>query len=190
MNTIAKAHNCGKEVPVCQGDIYQNVIYSYPTENEYIQFQFPYAIVVSQACDVIAMDNLFRKQSGKATKFMPSILLCPLYYTDAVKDGEYVKDFFQGLEFKLEEDILFNSKERSIIQKNWHYRFYEFNVQVETNEILPEVMVDFKHYFSLPISYLINNSQNRVCCLDGLYAEQITLKFAAFLSRVAIPDNE
>lgn len=190
MNTIAKAHNCKKEVPVCQGDIYQSVIYSYPTENEYIQFHFPYAIVISQACDVIAMDSLFRKKGGKATKFMPSVLLCPLYNAEEIKEGEYVKDFFQGLELEIEKDILFNSKERNVIQKNWHYRFYEFSVQAGTEEILPVVMVDFKHYFSLPISYLIKNPQNRICCLDNLYAEQITLKFAAFLSRVAIPDYE
>ena len=63
MATISKAVYSKLEDPICQGDIFQNVKYNYiDTEDEQsisvVEFEFPYAIVISQACDVIAMDDI------------------------------------------------------------------------------------------------------------------------------------
>ncbi len=57
----------------------------------------------------------------------------------------------------------------------------------DENVVLNDSIIDFKHYFSVPASYLVENRQNRVFRVDDLFAEQITLKFATYLSRVAIP---
>ena len=54
--------------------------------------------------------------------------------------------------------------------------------------VLENAILDFKHYFSLPMSYLLQHKEDRILHLDDIFAEQITLKFATYLSRVAIPD--
>ena len=189
MNSIVMGLECKPVDLLCQGDIFKDVTYGYMDGEEYIEFSFPYAIIISQACDVNFMDTVTRNREGKATKFMPSILLCPLYNAQEVKEGRYV-ELFSSLKINLKQEPVYNSKEYETIRKNWHYRFYQFDVKLKDEIILQDMMIDFKHYFSLPANILIDNIENRICRSDDLHAEQITLKFAVFLSRVAIPDNE
>ena len=65
---------------ICQGDIFQNVKYNYIDSEDdkgvnVVEFEFPMAIIVSQACDVIAMEEVAVQKAGKPAKFMPSILM-------------------------------------------------------------------------------------------------------------------
>ena len=60
-------------------------------------------------------------------------------------------------------------------------------VFAKINTILDNALIDFKHYFTVPASYLMKNRNKRAFHLEDIYAEQITLKFATYLSRVAIP---
>ena len=48
-------------------------------------------------------------------------------------------------------------------------------------------VIDFKHYFTVPMTYLIAHKKDRILHLDDLFAEQVTLKFSTYLARVAIP---
>ena len=187
MSNIVKGLECKPEDLLCQGDIFKEVNYGYMAGEEYIEFSFPYAVIISQACDVNFMDTIVRNKEGKATKFMPSILLCPVYNTQEVKDGKYV-ELFSDLKLNLIQEPVYNSKDQEVIRKNWHYRFYQFDIELKGDIILQDKTVDFKHYFSVPANILIENIGDRVCHIDDIFAEQFTLRFASFLCRVAIPD--
>ena len=129
------------------------------------------------------------RDGGKATKFMPSILMCPIYNKETAKQGNHIKEAFSVFDAELDSSsVLFNSQEYKVAEKNWHYRYHPFKVSVNGKVLVDESVIDFKHYFSVPMSYLINNRNNRLFQLDDLFAEQITLKFAAFLTRVPIPE--
>lgn len=179
---------------ICQGAIYRNVRYNYIESEDdesvnVIEYEFPLAIIVSQACDVISMEQLLLDKAGKATKFMPSILMCPIYNKETAKQGNHIKEAFSVFDAELDSSsVLFNSQEYKVAEKNWHYRYHPFKVSVNGKVLVDESVIDFKHYFSVPMSYLINNRNNRLFQLDDLFAEQITLKFAAFLTRVPIPE--
>ena len=71
--------------------------------------------------------------------------------------------------------------------KDWHYRFHSLTIETGAEKVLENAIVDFKHYFTVPISYLISHKKDRLLRLDDLFAEQITLKFSTYLARVAIP---
>lgn len=196
MSTISIAQQIELNTPISQGDIFKNIKYNYISgeDNEYvniIEYQFPLAVIISQACDVIAMENLVKNKKGKPTKFMPSILMCPIYDNSLAKKGDHIKDIFDELSLNFEQENTYQTDDYKVAKKDWHYRIHALTVAInkenQRENIIEDAIIDFKHYFTVPITYLINNKENRIFHLDNLFAEQITLKFSMYLSRVAIP---
>lgn len=60
-------------------------------------------------------------------------------------------------------------------------------VSSDTKDVIENAVIDFKHYFTVPMTYLIAHKKDRILHLDDLFAEQVTLKFSTYLARVAIP---
>ncbi len=76
MTTQSKTRECKRDDGISQGDIFQNIRYNYIDSDddnsiEIIEFIFPKAIIISQACDVDSMANMEANKTGKPTKFMP-----------------------------------------------------------------------------------------------------------------------
>lgn len=177
---------------ICQGDVFKNVRYNYIDAEDddnvdVVEYEFPLAIIVSQACDVIGMDDIFSTGRGKPTKFMPSILLCPIYNKTIAKKGDHLSDVFYELDISLINEDVYHKDDYKIAERDWHYRFHVLELALNETSVLSDAIIDFKHYFSVPISYLKKNIDNRLYHLDDIFSEQITLKFATYLSRVAIP---
>lgn len=192
MTTKASAKPCGEEDLLLQGDVFKDVKYMYVDSEDdekiyLIELEFPYAIIVSQACDVYFMSKLQKERGGKVTKYMPSILMCPIYNKALFKVAKHIKDIGIQQDLAIEIETLYNSNHEKIIENGAHYRFYTFDIQVDHCDVMSNAILDFKHSFSVPTSYLLSNISNRLFSLDTIFAEQITLKFATYLSRVAIP---
>lgn len=152
-----------------------------------VEYEFPLAIIISQACDVIAMESLVQSKSGKPAKFMPSILMCPIYEQNAAKSGQHVRDAFDQLSLNFVSENAFKGDDYKVAERDWHYRIHALTVEVGENTVIENAVIDFKHYFTVPMTYLVAHKNNRLLHLDDLFAEQITLKFATYLTRVAIP---
>lgn len=192
MSTTSKAFKSQLTDQICQGDIFQNVRYNYIDSEDdegvnVIEFEFPMAIIISQACDVIAMEDVVNNKSGKPAKFMPSILMCPIYDKSASKSGDHIKEDFSLLSLNIVEEPIYFKDDLKTADKDWHYRFHSLTIETGAEKVLENAIVDFKHYFTVPISYLISHKKDRLLHLDDLFAEQITLKFSTYLARVAIP---
>ena len=194
MSTISKVYECSVDENICQGDVFRNVKYRYidyedNEKVEMIEFTFPLAIIISQACDVLSMGEMIMNSKGKATKFMPSILMTPIYECSMAKNAKHLDEAFEYLKICKDdnEKALFTGKDLDVVRKDWHYRYHSFKAMKGEIVVLDDSIIEFKHYFSVPASYLVENRQNRFFRVDDLFAEQITLKFATYLSRVAIP---
>ena len=177
---------------VCQGDVFKNVKYNYIDAEDddsidVVEYEFPLAVVISQACDVIAMDRIITAGGGKPAKFMPAVLICPIYDKNVAKKGDHLVDVFNELNYSFNKEDVYHKNDYEIAERDWHYRFHALELTMNGSPVLSNAIIDFKHYFSVPISYLIKNKENRVYRLDDLFSEQLTLKFATYLSRVAIP---
>ena len=123
---------------------------------------------------------------------MPSILMCPIYDASIARKSEHLTKVFDTLSINKpdgESNVLLNSNEYKIVKNDWHYRYHALTVSIDSKVVLDNALIDFKHYFSIPASYLLNNRKDRLFSLDDLYSEQITLKFATYLSRVALPEE-
>lgn len=192
MSTTSKAYISKLSDLICQGDIFRNVKYSYidseDSENvNIVEYEFPLAIIISQACDVIAMEELAVEKHGKPTKFMPSILMCPIYEHNTAKSGQHIKDAFEQLSLTFDSENTYQGDDYKVAKRDWHYRIHALTVEANKNIVIENAIVDFKHYFTVPITYLITHKNDRILHLDDLFAEQITLKFSTYLTRVAIP---
>lgn len=173
---------------ICQGDVFTDVRYNYLDKEdndsaEVVEYTFPMAIIISQACDVDSISRMLEKSSGK--------LMCPIYDKEQAKGLAHLDKAFYELDINKErgkDEQLFTTKEYNVVEQDWHYRYHALTVtDKKGNIILENAVIDFKHYFTVPPSYLFQNRNQRIFHIDSLFAEQITLKFATFLSRVAIP---
>ena len=191
MATVCKTIQANVSDSILQGDIFKNVSYIYKTSesSEYIditEFEFPYIIVLSQACDISAMSKML-DEGGKTLKFMPSVLVAPIYDKETLKTGDALSEIINAVDFSMTKENLFSSKEFDIIKNDDHSRFHVLNLENKDLIEFGSPIIDFKHYFTVSPEYLHSIRDRRVCHLEQLFCEQITLRFANHLSRVAIP---
>lgn len=195
MSTISIVNDPPNENLIYQGDIFRDLKYNYISseDNDYTyikEYGFPYSIIISQSCDVTAMAQLQETKQGKLTKFVPSILLCPIYNKELLSTGEHIEDVFTAMEIlnssELGEKIM-QKDDCKVTERDFHYRFHNLTLKKGDNTLMDNLVIDFKHYYTLPMECLLTQKENRIFHLDSIYAEQITLKFATYLSRVAIP---
>ena len=138
-----------------------------------------YAVVVSQDCD-LDWDWNARKSGETLDKYLSSVLFC---------------------EAKPADDLAYehghNRKARDKLRQNRDER-YQFLQKVEPDldllEIgVPELVVDFKRYFSLPIdevySRLGSEELQRRCLFNHPYLQHLITRFWYFQCRVALPEQ-
>lgn len=194
MSKVSKIYVPRLEDALMQGDIFTNVEYNYiVAENEdnveVEELEFPMAIIISQACDVTWMDKFIAENGGNATKYMPTVLMCPIYNYETLKEGKHLEDVLRVENYSSSNTKIYDRKDKDVAERNWHYRLHLFELVDQSGRMVLENMaIDFKHYFTVPIKYLYLNKDKRIYSLDNISAEQITLKFASYLSRVAIPE--
>ncbi len=178
---------------ISQGDIYKDLEYidSITEENGIIEIKkiiFPYVIVLTQDCD-LNQDFTFRSvESSTDDKLIISVLTAPIYNVEHLFTGEHLSQL--GLimqkinKYKKGDKLTTDAK--NLFDNNtprYHYLDFEFDANM-----VPSV-IDFKHYFSINLNYLYKiRKTNFVCKIPELYREDISHRFATFLSRIGLPD--
>lgn len=143
-----------------------------------------YALILTQDCD-LEQDYAVRFLAPKpgSDKLMPAVLLAVAQPAAAVFAS-----------------IAENSKkqwDRLNIQKNKNERFHFLQkVGPDTDRLgqqLPELVIDFKRYFTVPTDVLYRRIElgesARRCVLVSPYLEHLSGRFAHYLSRVALPSD-
>lgn len=172
------------EGPLRQGEILTNIIQLKLVVdslelNEGLDFDpviHPYAIIVTQDCDVI-QDFAPRQQQQESDKIIPSILFCE------ATTAEGLSSQIKGTDIR--KRVKQNKDER--------YQFLE-KVAPEDDALgegLPELGVDFKRYFTLPteeVYFRITTGEaKRRCRLVSPYLQNFSSRFYYFQNRVALP---
>lgn len=194
MVSTSKANIVPVDQGVGQGDIFKDVKYSFiDSENEdsveIIEYVFPYAVVVSQSCDVAFMDEFESGETSAVVKYMPAILMCPIYPKELIKHGDHLKDVFDDINRKIDYGApYYNKDDMKVAEKDQHVRFHALKVDVSDKTIIDQAVIDFKHIFSVPMKYLRNIREQRICAMEDIYIDQIINKMTAYLSRIGLPD--
>jgi hypothetical protein len=169
------------ETRVNQGDIFRDLEFQYINEDQSTDsVTFPFWIVLTQDCD---LEHDFNATSGKhATqdKKLQTILVCPAFVGEQLRAGTHM----QQLSWTMQT---WNSDLWKPIKNNKDYRFHLLPADKEA--ALPELVVDFKRFFTLPRDYVYSNTDKRVIAIDVLYKEALSQRFAYYLSRVALPEE-
>lgn len=178
----------GKISRVSQGDIIKDIEYiEHVSEKsgtiEVAKIVFPLAIVLTQDCD-LAQDYKFRwskTNTKNEDKWLMSVIMAPLYNVEHVFTGEHLQDI--GMKMN---PISRNKSPGTNLKNNEtpRYHYLEF---ASSSSIVPSV-IDFKHYFTANVAHLKNHkSKNFICQVGELYREDISQRFASYLSRIGLP---
>lgn len=168
---------------ICQGDILENFEYRFPTfradEVEIASILLPYAVVVTQDCD-LEWDFKNRADSQKnSDKYLQSILICPAYVAEKFRTGKHL----EGLKLTMES---WSSDRWKLIKQNQNERFHFFVSNVENG--IPELVIDFKNFYTVPRDsiYDVYKSKYKISIAE-LFREDLSQRFANYLSRIGLP---
>jgi len=189
---------------ICQGDILRD--FDYPSwvsitlnlDGKKIakvsKIKFPYVVILSQECDLekdfenrsILNQNLGEvedlDQEAKQDKYIPSILLCPAYLAESLKEGKHLAELHLKMDRKNKDkwaDIKNNEVPR------YHYLQNDASLQI------PLLTIDFKHYFTIPRDELYKVFKDHyIGTVNELFREALSQRFAFYLSRIGLPELE
>ena len=171
---------------ISQGDIFQRFNYIRWVEltdgnMDIDEIEIPFFVVLTQSCD---LDEDFKDRGKpkeeKRDKYIQSILVCPAYIADLLRHGKHLEKFDLIMEN-------YDSKRWNIIKKNNNarYHFLEKNEELK----LPDLVIDFKQYYTVPTYILYKIHKNHyVGSLKPLFRENLSHRFAFYLSRIGLPD--
>lgn len=175
---------------ICQGDIVKNVehIEHVSEDNGVIEVSrivYPLVIVLTQDCD-LEQDFKFRWSQQKTSthdKYLLSVLVAPLYNYDHVIAGGHLSELGYSM-----APINGRRTQGTNLRNNEtpRYHYLEF----ASTEPIANSVIDFKHYFSVNIEYLKGIKETHfVRRVADLFREDISLRFASFLSRIGLPES-
>lgn len=176
---------------ICQGDIFSNVeLIDYADINddgivEISKILFPNVIVLTQDCDLEQdFNNRIKDPRANEDKHILSVIVAPLYNIEHVYNGEHLSE----LEFRMQTISSKPSKtDNKFLRNNQNprYHFFEFPDEIP----LVNSVIDFKHYFTVNNNYLKSlKKENYVGKVAELYREQVSNRFAHYLSRIGLPN--
>ena len=138
----------------------------------------PYAIVVSQDCD---LDWDFKARQGVTSgdKIVPNIFFCEVTTAEALRGRSDIKS-------DIWRRIAANKDER------YHFLQRVNPSEDALGEGLPELGIDFKRFFTIPtddVYYQLKSTMKRRCRLSSPYLEHFSTRFCYYQFRVALPSD-
>lgn len=175
------------EQRISQCDIFHDIdVVEYVEEKaegvEIHYLHLPLVIVLNQDCDLNSDDRDKHLENSNKDCRLLHIIVAPLFnYDDFVQGSHWAGIFDVGDSYKS------NKTPGKKLLKNEDQRFHYLEFENEFTS-LPNLVIDFKHFFTVSTEYLYNNLDKRVCTLGDLYREKVSQRFAYFISRIGLPD--
>lgn len=177
-------------LPLRQGEILQDIIELIPetpnaeilaseptTQVEAVRTHYPYAIVVTQDCDLNGDWEARQEEPQSEGGLLTHVSLCELFEENDIKQPRELTGKLWGF-----------------VKSNQHERYHhlvEANVGEDTEDGLPDLYADFKRIFSLPRDYMYDlvtvSISTRVALLPYPHMRDFSHRLHSFLSRIPIP---
>jgi hypothetical protein len=179
---------------VSQGDVFKNVSFLETVDHvanhlSVVQILFPYVFVLTQDCD-LQFDHETRSGAREANhdKSLVSVIVAPLYNAEHVRKGEHLGRLATSPYGEPDQQPMrmaqLNSAQWNVVKTNENARYHYMEFPEPTR--IPESLIDFKHYFSVPVTAL--QASPLACTVAGLDRAHVSQRFAAYLSRVGLPE--
>lgn len=185
MSEITANKNESPEQRISQCDIFKDIIVIENIRfegNKLIEreIKFPYVICLNQECDLI---NDFKNHQDESTGTLKDssflhIAIAPVFICEQFRQGKHWGDIFSA-------DTI-DSKNLRKIKQNEISRYHYLSFPCEDR--IPEMIIDFKHFFTINRDILYAQLSNRFCSMAPLYKEKISQRFSFYISRIGLPD--
>ncbi len=172
---------------VAQGDLYRDIemIESVEVKGNQLlvtRIRFPVVIVLTQDCD-LEQDYGVRwstKSRPNQDKMLFSVLVSPLYNKEHFILGEHLENLGRDME------RISTKKKLPHIVSNQIPRFH--HLSFSDSVPIVDSVIDFKHYFSVNVADLKGKKKTHfIGKVAELYREDISSRFASYLSRIGLP---
>jgi len=178
-----------------QGDIYRDVaIVEGCDPQDVSRTSFPYAVILSQECDLEQDWKAYTEQPGEPNgadyqqysqedKLLRHIMLAPCYVADAFREGVHIAN--------RQMRTIPDGEWKKNISENKHIRYH---CLPECEGFLQQdLVVDFKHYFTIERDAFYAKARKDftyVCSVAVLYRDAMARRFAEYLSRIGFPERD
>lgn len=167
---------------ICQGDIFTDieVIESFFVEGSQIKIDkilFPYIVCLNQECD---LNNDFFCETNKDSKLL-HLAIAPAFNFEDYLSGIHWAGIFDS-----NPNARRKESKTKLIMNNEIPRFHYLNF---SENDMPELIVDYKHFFTINRDFLYSQLDKRLCSLDNLFKEKLSQRFSNFISRIGLPEE-
>lgn len=171
---------------IYQGDLFHDIdviesINRCGKSIEVNQINFPMVICSNQDCDLNSDERDKQKPGNNRNCRLLHLIVAPVFNFNNYLNGNHWGDIFDTEKKQKLGDTSVNK-----IMNNEDPRFHYLCFDNTCG--LPEMIIDFKHFFTVSTEYLYQNLDKRVRTVDALYREKISQRFAYYISRIGLPD--
>lgn len=174
-------------VRFAQGDIFRDLNFTIVgARGTQVEIRLPYVVILSQDCDLEQGYNFLDiTEDGdgarKFNQYLPNILFAPAFQAEILRAGTHLLDLYKVCTEKINSDNYKRLKKNEI--PRYHY------LPSFTDEQIPELVIDFKAYYTLPFEYFVEVfKQHYFTSLNELFRESLSQRFASYLNRVGLPE--
>ena len=167
---------------ISQCDVFQDIeiIENFEIKKSLItvkKISFPYIICLNQECDLET--DYTTTNPEQCDKNMLHILIVPVFNFEQFLTGNHWGEIF-SINAKQKRKNTYIQKIMDNEIPRYHYlKFPEID--------MPELIIDFKHFFTINKEVLYNQIDKRMCSIDVLFRERINQRYTNYLSRIGLP---
>lgn len=148
---------------------------------EVVSLKFPLMICLNQDCDLNSDNRDKQNPSSNKDCRLLHLIFAPVFNFDLFRQGKHWGEIFQ-----IGQNYNPNRTDGKKIMNNEDPRFHFLHF--EDKRLFPDLVIDFKHFYTVSTEYINKNLDKRVCSIEDLYREKISQRFAYYLSRIGLPD--
>lgn len=169
---------------IAQGDIFQDIqiVEDFGVEKSIVSVKkiyFPYVVCLNQECD---LETDFKNQTASlGDNSLLHVAIAPAFIFEQFLAGTHWGVIFTNNTPQKRKDT---SVKKIIDNEIPRYHYLRF-----PDPDLPELIIDFKHFFTINRNEIYKQIDKRLCSLDDLFKEKINQRFSYYVSRIGLPEH-
>lgn len=168
---------------ITQGDIFQNieVIEHISIEKSQVKVDriiFPFVVCLNQECD-LENDYNYREQNINKDGCLLHLAIAPAFIFDQYLAGNHWGRIFTENRGQKRTDTIIKKITDNEIPRYHYLKFPDSD--------MPELIIDFKHFFTINRFSLYGQLEKRFCSMDDLFRENISQRFSNYIARIGLP---
>jgi hypothetical protein len=169
---------------ISQGDIFQDItiienIEIIKNEITISEICFPYTVCLNQECD-LEKDYKCDEDKQCDNNFL-HIAIAPAFIFEQFLSGSHWGSIFSNNKPQKRDSTAIKKIIDNEIPRYHYLKFPDTD--------MPELIIDFKHFFSINKSIMYSQISKRLCSLDDLFREKINQRFSYYISRIGLPEH-